>query len=95
MRHNLKYLSKIMTSVPNLLNHTVNFVWIYMNVFYGQDMSLLVTLTFLLRSQQDIKCQMQTCVLNCSTITCVASYVRLLNILTGILINAKELFKCR
>ena len=32
-----KYLSKIMTSLPNLLNRTVNFIWIYTNIFYGQD----------------------------------------------------------
>ena len=37
VRHKLKYLSKIMTFVPNLLNQTVNFIWIYMNILYGQD----------------------------------------------------------
>ena len=37
MRHKLKYLSKTMTSVPHLLNQTVNFIWIYTNIFYGQD----------------------------------------------------------
>ena len=40
-RHKLKYLSKIMTSVPNLLNQTVDFVWIYTNIFYGQDNELI------------------------------------------------------
>ena len=41
MRHKLKYLSKIMTSVPNLLSQTVNFIWIYTNIFYGQDNELI------------------------------------------------------
>ena len=41
IRHKLKYLSKIMTSVPNLLNQTVNFIWIYMNIFIGQDNELI------------------------------------------------------
>ena len=41
MRHKLKYLSKIMTSVPNLLNQTVNCIWIYTNIFYGQDYELI------------------------------------------------------
>ena len=35
----------------------------------GKVMSLLMTLTILLWSRQDVKCQMQTCFLNCSTIT--------------------------
>ena len=41
MRHKLKYLRKIMTSVPNLLNQTVNCIWIYTNIFYGQDNELI------------------------------------------------------
>ena len=41
MRHKLKYLSKIMTFVPNLLNQMVNFIWIYINIFYGQDNELI------------------------------------------------------
>ena len=43
MRHKLKYLSKTMTSVPSLLNPTVNFtcIWIYTNIFYGQDNELV------------------------------------------------------
>ena len=41
MRHKLKYLNKIMTSVQNLLNQTVNCIWIYMNIFYGQDNELI------------------------------------------------------
>ena len=41
LRHKLKYLSKIMTSVPNLLNQTVNFIWIYTTIFYGQDNELI------------------------------------------------------
>ena len=36
MKHKLEYLSKIMTSVPNLLNQMVNYIWIYTNMFYGQ-----------------------------------------------------------
>ena len=41
MRHKLKYLSKMTTSVPNLLNQTVNCIWIYTNIFYGQDKELI------------------------------------------------------
>ena len=41
IRHKLKYLSKIMTSVPNLLDQIVNFIWIYTNIFYGQDNELI------------------------------------------------------
>ena len=41
MGRQLKYVSKIMTSVPNLLNQTVNFIWIYMTIFYGQDNELI------------------------------------------------------
>ena len=41
MRYKLKYLSKIMTSVPNLLNQTVNFIWIYTNIFNGQDNEII------------------------------------------------------
>ena len=41
MRYKLKYLSKIMTSVPKLLNQTVNFIWIYTNIFSGQDNELI------------------------------------------------------
>ena len=41
MRHKLKYLSKIMTSVPNLLNQMVSCIWIYKNIFYGQDNELI------------------------------------------------------
>ena len=37
MGHQLKYLSKI----PNLLNQTVNFIWIYTNIFHGQDNELI------------------------------------------------------
>ena len=61
----------------------------------GKIISLLVTLTVLLRSRQDVKCQMQTCILNCSMIIDVAAYD--VNILSWILIYAqeKELFKCR
>ena len=40
MRHKLKYLSKII-SVPNLLNQTVNCIWIYTNIFYGKDNELI------------------------------------------------------
>ena len=41
IRHKLQYLSKIMTSVPNLLNQKVNCIWIYTNIFYGQDNELI------------------------------------------------------
>ena len=41
VRHKLKYLSKIMTSVTNTLNQIVNFIWIYTNIFYGQDNKLI------------------------------------------------------
>ena len=41
MRNKLQYLSKIITSVPNLFNQIVNFIWIYTNIFYGQDNELI------------------------------------------------------
>ena len=41
MRHKLKYLSIIMTSVLNLLNQMGNFIWIYTNLSYGQDNELI------------------------------------------------------
>ena len=72
--HKLKYLSKIMTLYQTYWTGqwiVFGFTRIY---FMGKIMSLLVTLTFLLLSQQDVKCQMQTCFLNCSTITGVAAY---------------------
>ena len=41
MRNKLQYLSKIITSVPNLFNQMMNCIWIYTNIFYGQDNELI------------------------------------------------------
>ena len=64
-----------MTSAPNLSKQTVNFIWIYTNILYGQDNEVIDDLDLLLRSQQDVKCQMRTSVLSCSTLTGVTAYV--------------------
>ena len=73
MRHKLKYLSKIMTySVcTKPIEPDGEFIWIYTSIYYGQDngdLDLFASVT------TRCKCQMQTCVLNCSTITGVAAY---------------------
>ena len=75
MRHKLKYLSKIMTSVPNLLNQRVNFIWIYTKIFYGQDNELIGDLD--LFASVTTRRKMPKCklvFLNCSTVTGVAAY---------------------
>ena len=73
LRFKLKYLIKIMTSVPNLLNRTVNCVWIYTNIFYGQDNELIVDLDLFASATTRRKMPNKTCFLNCSTITGVAA----------------------
>ena len=63
-----------MTSEPNLSKQTVNFIWIYTKILYGQDNEVIGTHDLFLRSLQDVKCQMQTCALSCSTLTGVTAY---------------------
>ena len=95
-RHKLKYLSKIMTSVPNLLNQMVNLFGFTQIYFMGKIMSLLVTLKFLLWSRPNIKMPNANLYFKLLHNNWCGS-IWFVNILTSILIYAqeKELFKCR
>ena len=74
MKHKLKYISKIMTSVPNLLNQTVNCILIYMNIFYGHDNELIGDLDLFASVTTRFKMPNANVYLNCSTITGVEAY---------------------
>ena len=97
MRHKLKYLSKIMTSVPNLLNQTVNCIWNYTNIFYGQDNELIGDDLDLFASVTTRRKMPNANLFFKLLHDNWCGSLWLVNILTGILIYAqeKELFKCR
>ena len=83
-----------MTSVPNLLNQTVNCIWIYTNIFYGQDSELIGDLFVSVTTRRKMP--------NANLFFKLfhdnwCGSLWLVNILTLILIYAqeKELFKCR
>ena len=95
-RHKLKYLSKIMTSVPNLLNQTMNFIWIYTNIFYGQDNGLIGDRNIFASVKTRRKMPNPNLYFKLLHDNWCGS-LWLVNILTWILIYAQEieLFKCR